>query len=186
LSNGMVYEWDHPDEQPIYYTWRSKEFDAPKPVNFGACIIKAEATNTDFAPSELSGEQRAWNERRIQRPLNPIGYTPVGGSRWAMTPTLGSPDFNSTPEDELEGVDRRQYPTGGSPLWFLGIRPGGGFAFFRVFADRRLVATLVVQANQIMRLPSGFKAHFWQFELISNANTYSIAVAETGKELMDV
>jgi hypothetical protein len=186
LSSGVVYEWDHPDEPPVYYTWRSKEFDTPRPLNFGACIVKAEPSLTEYEPSELGGEQRVWNERRIQRPLNPIGYTPLAGSRWAMTPTLGSPDFNSTPEDELEGVDRRQYPTSGSPLWFLGIRPGGGFAFFRVFADRRLVATLVVQPNQTMRLPSGFKAHFWQFELISNANTYSIAVAETARELMDV
>jgi hypothetical protein len=187
LSNGIVYEWDNPDEQPIYFTWRSKEFDFPRPLNFGACIVKAEPSNTELGISSLVGEQRTWNETRIQRPLNPLGYTPIAGSRWAMTPTLGTPDFNSTPANELEGVDRRQYPVGGSPLWFLGIRPGvDGYAFLRVFADRRLVATLVVFPNTMMRLPSGFKAHYWQFELISNANTYSIAIAETGKELMNV
>lgn len=186
LSNGVVFEWDHPDEVPVYYTWRSKEFDLPRPLNFGACIIKSDDSAPLVAGALAAVDMRNWNTTRAQRPLNPIGYTPIGGSRWAMTPSIGTPDFNPDTNSELTGVDRRQYPVGGSSLFQAGVQAADGVAVFRVYADRRLVATLAVVPNQTMRLPSGFKAHNWQFELLSNTNTYSIAVAETAKGLMNV
>lgn len=186
VSQGVVYEWDHPDEQPVYYTWRSKEFDFPRPLNFGAIIVKADESLSSIPGLENVPAQQAWNADRFTRPLQPIGYTPVGGSRWALTPTLGGVNPFPTQDTELDGDDRRRYPVGGSPLFRTGTVIGDGSAVLRVYADRRLVATLVVRPNETMRLPSGFKAHYWQFELLSNVPTYSIAVAETAKELMDV
>jgi hypothetical protein len=86
---------------------------------------------------------------------------------------------------ELEANDRRQYPLGGSPLFAaLGFRNNA--VLIRIYADRLLKASLVIRPNKTMRLPSGFKAHYWQIEVISNANIYSIAMAETAKELMNV
>jgi hypothetical protein len=37
----------------------------------------------------------------------------------------------------------------------------------------------------MMRLPSGFKHHYWQVEIVSNVDVYSLAMTETGKELMN-
>ena len=54
----------------------------------------------------------------------------------------------------------------------------------RVFADRRMVYDEVVQRNgRPMRLPSGFKADIWQFEIRARAPVYSLHVASTMKEL---
>ena len=38
----------------------------------------------------------------------------------------------------------------------------------------------------VYRLPHGFKSDVWQFEMVSNTDIYSFAIAETGKELVSV
>jgi hypothetical protein len=58
---------------------------------------------------------------------------------------------------------------------------------FRVFADRRLVYDEDVPRNgRPVRLPSGFKADIWQFEIRARAPVYSLHVAPTVKELKGV
>ena len=58
---------------------------------------------------------------------------------------------------------------------------------FRVFADRRLVYDETVPRNgRPVRLPSGFKADIWQFEIRARAPVYSLHVAPTVKELKGV
>lgn len=187
VANDTAYEWDNPDNTAVYFTWMSKEFDFPRPVNFGACIIKMD--DYEFIPPDTSMIQiyEAWNTTRIQRPLNPLGYTALGGNRWALTPSLGSPNFNPSDDDDTAGFDRRVYPLGGSPVFDTGINllPTGTSAVLTIYADRREVARLLVDPNKTMRLPSGFKAHYWQFKLEGNVNVYSVAFAETGKELMN-
>ena len=55
---------------------------------------------------------------------------------------------------------------------------------FRVWADRRLVYDQPVPRNGLgVRLPSGFKADIWQFEVRARAPVYSVHVASTMKEL---
>ena len=57
----------------------------------------------------------------------------------------------------------------------------------KVFADRRVVYDQQVPRNgRAVRLPSGFKADIWQFELRGRAPIYSLHVASTMKELKGV
>lgn len=57
----------------------------------------------------------------------------------------------------------------------------------RVYADGRLVMTreLVVPGEQ-WRMPSGFKADFWQFEVESGVEIFSLQAATSAKELENV
>jgi hypothetical protein len=57
---------------------------------------------------------------------------------------------------------------------------------FRVWADRRLAYDQPVVPNKQFRLPSGFKAQLWQFELEGNTGISRVMVAETGKELATI
>jgi hypothetical protein len=58
---------------------------------------------------------------------------------------------------------------------------------FRVFADRQLIYDQPVPKNgQACRLPSGFKADIWQFEIRARAPVYSCHVATTERELVQV
>jgi hypothetical protein len=58
---------------------------------------------------------------------------------------------------------------------------------FKVYANRRLVYDQPVPRNgRPIRLPSGFKADIWQFEIRARAPVYTMHVASTAKELKGV
>jgi hypothetical protein len=71
--------------------------------------------------------------------------------------------------------------------WGTSIMPTTEKVRFKVYADRRVVYDQVVPKNgRPVRLPSGFKADIWQFEIKSRAPVYSLHVSSTVKELRNV
>jgi hypothetical protein len=68
--------------------------------------------------------------------------------------------------------------------WGTSIMPTTEKVRFIAYADRRVVYDQVVQRNgRPIRMPSGFKADVWQFEIKSRAPVYTLHVASTVKEL---
>lgn len=185
ISNDRVFQWDDPTQKSVYYTWVSKEFDFPRPVNLAAAIVKMDLLVDSVPEIPQADEKEAWNAVRMTEPLHPIGFTAIGMPRREELPPVG---FPADPYDEMGAGDRRVYPIGGSPLFITdpSFVLTSDVVYLKVYADRKLVATLAARPNQTMRLPSGFKAHFWQFELTGNVDVYSVAVAETAKSLMNV
>jgi hypothetical protein len=67
------------------------------------------------------------------------------------------------------------------------IMPTTEHVHFKVYADRQIVYDQTVPKNgRGVRLPSGFKADIWQFEIKARAPVYSLHVASTMKELKGV
>lgn len=65
--------------------------------------------------------------------------------------------------------------------------PTPDFGVARVYADDRLVFTrALVRSGDLFRLPSGFKATFWQVEVETSMKISSIEIATTAKELGSV
>jgi hypothetical protein len=61
------------------------------------------------------------------------------------------------------------------------------FGTVKVYADDRLVMTRAInKSGELIRLPSGFKAEFWQFEVTSKVPLSSIQAANSVKELSNV
>jgi hypothetical protein len=59
------------------------------------------------------------------------------------------------------------------------------YGLVRVFADKRLVMTRELRASgELMRLPSGFKADYWQIEFEAIVNVTSFQMATSVKELL--
>lgn len=65
--------------------------------------------------------------------------------------------------------------------------PNTQLGVVRVFADgvREYVAEIRT-SGELMRLPSGFQATFWQFEIEAKVRIYSLEAATSAKELMNV
>ena len=71
--------------------------------------------------------------------------------------------------------------------WASGVLPVGEKVRFTVYADRRKAYEQTVAKNgKPIRLPSGFKADIWQFEIRARVPVYSLHVASTMKELRAV
>jgi hypothetical protein len=57
----------------------------------------------------------------------------------------------------------------------------------KVYADDRLVFSREMRSSgEFMRLPSGFKATYWQIEVQGNVRIQSIETATAAKELLNV
>jgi hypothetical protein len=96
----------------------------------------------------------------------------------AMRVYFGTPDGNYLPDEVNDADDdysiNMQYDT-------------GDLAIVRVYADDRLVfARQLEVSGDLFRLPSGFKAIYWQIEIEGIVPIYSVEIATAAKELKSV
>jgi hypothetical protein len=177
LRKNQVSIWDPPDTIPYYYTWQSKVFDFPKPLNFGALRIKFRNLLVEL-DEDVVEQYQVFNVARIANPLNTVNLAAVNAVRTEViagwneaqnkTPIAGSP----------------LYPTGD----LLRVIPS---VQIRMWArnkesEMELVYVQTIEDEDIYRLPTGFTSDVWQFELVGNTDVYSVALAETAKELQNV
>jgi hypothetical protein len=183
VKDNRVYKWEPADGMPLYYTWKSKVFDVPKPLNFSCVIVKS--TPAQIVVSQATIDTAIeFNLERMAFKLNPLGRVVLGGSR---TEVLAGDPFDPVEPGDLIGIRQDRFPVGGSPLFNI-VRLSGleESAVLNVYADGTLRASLNVTPNLVQRLPSGFKAHTWQLELLGNLRVYSMAMATTARELSQV
>lgn len=63
----------------------------------------------------------------------------------------------------------------------------GQYGLVRVYADGTLVWTRELRTSgELMKLPSGFKADFWQVEIEAYVDVFNLQVAATSKDLVKV
>jgi len=76
------------------------------------------------------------------------------------------------------------HPTGPRNNALVQVIDTNQYGLLRVYADNRLVATRELrESGELLRLPSGFKAEFWQIEFQARVNINSIQMATSSKEL---
>ena len=175
VRNNRVYEFDPDSGLIVTYTWRSKEFNTTKPVNFGAYRI--EWKSDDSISIERLADYQEYNAARFAAgPLDTLAQHVLGGVK---TYGLSVPAADPIPE--------WRQPLGGPVLYPIGLIDSIiKTVTLRVWADDALVYDQVVPTTLPMRLPAGFKADRWVFELTGTARVVNLKVAETGTELQNV
>jgi hypothetical protein len=204
LYDNVVFDWNPPSGAPIQYRWRSKIISSPKPVNLGAALIKYSSATVTVDDGGVAPPDPPPGGDRLQdfndaifalKPLAPIGYDLVGKlgthAKWKSTsetlliPLRGSAigrsvlfETNAIADSPSLALSATQTFTVGSPVVdVLG---------FTLYADGVLKFTGAITSDTMFRLPSGYKADQWEFELSGNVNVRSLQVAETGKGLVGV
>ncbi len=100
-----------------------------------------------------------------------------------------------TPERKNLGVARVMFETlEGAPT--LNPTPNASlvqtlaadqYGLFRLYADGVHVFTREIRTSgEIMKLPSGYKAHYWQFEIEARVRVFSVEMASSAKEMSKV
>jgi hypothetical protein len=174
IYQDRVWEWDPEDSERLYWRWKSKEFHLPKPVNFGAMKIKFDDQDVDVSADVLSYYQPYNTARFVAGTLNTLnGHVLHGVQKKGLVPSWTEPE--------------NRMPLGGSPIYSIAqLLTELSVVRFTMFADGEIVFDTIVQNQGIVRLPAGFKRDIYQFEMVSNSNVYSVAIASTGKELASV
>lgn len=178
-----VYVWDDPSEFREEYRYRSPDFHIPMPVNLGA--VKVELQSDEDALIDFNfpyDDLLAWNTERIEYPLAELGGDCLAGNDISIADT----ELEAMTETLPLAYRAAKLPLGGSPL----IELAGDIADMlkvrlNVYAEGELVFSEIVHNTPYMRLPSGFKADHWSFEVIGRKAVYHIIAAETGKGLRD-
>ncbi len=178
VQKNQVRLWDPPGSTPLEYTWLSKEFDLPKPVNFSAMKIKFDGGGYQIPPALLQ-DYTSFNSQRVTQPLNSLNLHAINGVR-SMAGITGAGAI----------VAQIKTPLAGSPLLNLGNLAGViGAVQVTIFARTPTTQqwftafTWTCVDERMYSLPAGFKAEGYQIQLVGNVNVYSIAIAETGTEL---
>lgn len=171
IRADRLFDWDPEVTERLFWTWKSKEFHLPKPVNFGAVKIKFLAQSEPVTIDTGNADYfQTFNDARISSPLNTLGGHVLGG-----TQTVAVTDW---------GEAQNRTALGGSELYRVSpISTQPSVARFRAYANGTLVYDNAITSEEIMRMPTGFKRDVWQFELACNSHVYSVQIAETGKEL---
>lgn len=171
IYEDRVWEWDPEESERLYWRWKSKEFHLPKPVNFGALKIKFNDEDADVE-SDVLEYYVPYNEARFAvGPLNTLnGHALCGVQNKGQVPNWTEPE--------------NRMPLGGSPLYSIAqLTVQLSVVRFTMYANREIVFDTIVQDQDMVRLPVGFKRDVYQFEMVSNTDVYSVSVAQTGKEL---
>lgn len=125
VFDNIVYEFNPAFGVPQTYTWRSKEFVTPKPVNFGACKFEASVVVPPppggipppggELPPEIGDEYQKFNDVRHKYILNPVNLTAMNAVKLVRT----FPDWPLDPEDEenLPLLAENSQPFHDSPLY---------------------------------------------------------------------
>lgn len=151
LRGGYLYQWDDASTPPIQYRWKSRLYEFNYPVNLGAFRLFAVPGNETEAEYDLDAENAAFNAQRITFPLAPIGNNALGSVRVYSEIT--------TP------LVQNQDPFAGSALRAGGLVLGADVYRVLIYANDELVFDTLARDRELVPLPSGFKATFWQVEV---------------------
>ena len=190
MADSKVYEWGRQLAPYSVGRWHSKEFQLPKPVNFGAFRISLDTTYPPETPAIPSV---------IIQP-----FDQVEGGPWtdlAAIPNYCRPGtimFN-------ESLEPGTYPPGKGPGDYVGLwpywygvvgtnivtpinlnLPPGIPAYVGIYAKGDLVWENYVENDITYRIPSGFKSEIWQVVILTRVPVMKFQMAETGKELANV
>lgn len=170
ISRDVVFLWNPPTTIPLSYTWKSKVFEVPYPVNMGAYRLQYEDVITD--PDSIPGyDFEPYNADRITTRLNSYNDHAYNGVR-VETGVTDSPP-----------VVQSRTPLGGSPLEPTSPVTVRANIQVQIWGDGIKRYDQEVTSQQMIRLPSGYKADKWQIALTSAQNIYSFKMAGTAKEL---
>ncbi len=190
LSNDRLWEWDaETTDQRLQWTWVSKMFHFPKPMNFGAARLHMITGDTDFT-DEITAKYA---------PYNTALFTAINSQPGALArlntlngqPLGGSPAPNTGLVAGWEETENRQ-PMGGSLLHPVGTLSSQTNSVRVIISvdyqngQKKEVFDKVILTEDIFRLPTGFKSDLWQIKMIGNTTVYSLQLAETPNGLAAV
>lgn len=171
IRGGVLYEWDNFKMPRVQYRWKSKVFDFPKPVNWGAARISMDIRKVEIPNEDIVEFYTEFNQLRVAFPLAPIGNKAFGLAR----------DYD-IPTPIVENKD----PAAGSALRKEELGLNAGLVLFLVWADDELVFSTLAEAGELLPLPVGFKAERWQFEVRAYSTIRSVEFGSSPKALARV
>lgn len=178
-DSGEIFEWDA-DGQPLLTTeWKSKVFINKEYTNIGAARVVADFSTDQteinainaFNAAVVAHNTEMWSLSADLGTLNAqISYTdPVTTAYTIVDNSIGGSLVN--------GDVRTQYS----------LEAIGSYEVnFRLWANKTLVADVVVSDSEVFRLPTGYKSDTFEVAVSGSARIRAIHLADTPQGLVNV
>lgn len=164
-TDNAIYQLDASTLNNTRYSWKSKKFIGPAPVNFSAMQI-----NADFVYlNDTTANAQAQAEYLLR--------TLAVFTRGQTTGVLGG-EANAKMCNVLE-ANGSDMPSGPET-------PEPRFVQVTVIADQKQVITKTLRDYTPIRMPAGFKAYEWEVQISGNVPVRSFAMATTMQEIKQV
>ncbi len=159
MLDGEIKMWEGDAGNPLAYKWRGN-ISAPMPINFGAAAVQADLDSI-ITEDDIS----AYTARRDAIVVENAAWWAAAG-----------------PGEALNGAEINAIPLGGNAFQVAPGIPAYSMQL-SVYADGELKHQQFIQTADGFRLPSGFRAREWEFEIEGMANIQKIQLANTMIEL---
>lgn len=159
--DGLLYQLDCDPVNLSTFTWKSKKFDVPQPVNFTCFQVDADYSYLNDSSSAAAVAQVIAFNQAI----------------WA-----GS----SVNAGAVNGIQMNGYSLNGSAMKNVPTAADLRSITASIFAEGSLVTSMTVSDHDPIRLPDGFKAYEWEIELSGNAPIHSVGMATSIAELKSI
>ena len=157
-----ISRWNTTVGNFMTWTWQSKDFRLPQPVNFGAAQLIFESASSYADTQAASAKYQAditSNQNAISLKTMTIDY----GDYAFGDDTAIMDDSLVVPNDT--GVDK---------------------LYFTVFANKQEVLTKLVTDNKPFKLPAGYKEDNYSFQVMGTVKLLAVKIAQTMNELRTV
>lgn len=178
-DSGELYEWDAAGQPLLSVEWKSKVFVNKEYTNLGAARIVADfsadqdalAAIVAFNAAVVDHNTEMWSLSAQLGTLNgQLSYTDPATSAYTVVDnTIGGSLVN--------GDVRTQYTL---------EAVGSYYVNFRLWANKVLVADVVVSNSEIFRLPTGYKSDTFEVAVSGSARIRAIHLADTPQGLVNV
>lgn len=178
-DSGELYEWDATGQPLLSTEWKSKVFVNKDYTNLGAARVVADFSTDQAALDAINAFNAAvvahntemWSLSAQLGPLNgQLSYTdPVTSAYTIVDNSIGGSLVN--------GDVRTQYTR---------AAVGSYEVNFRLWANKTLVADVVISDSEIFRLPTGYKSDTFEVAVSGSARIRAIHLADTPQGLVNV
>jgi hypothetical protein len=168
--NGKLYvvdseglkEYDADAGFRLVYQWRSKEYELPKPVNFGAARVEFVS---EMTAADVTAAQAAYDAAVAAQPAKIAGGVgAINGRR--------------------VGLNNNSAINGYTPT--LPPIPDAAYVNFTLYADGEPIFGAVLFDNEAFTLPAGYKSDSYSVQLDGTVRVKNVKIAETMSGLSKV
>jgi hypothetical protein len=191
LGQNRAWNWDPSNAERLSWRWQSKVFQTPEPVNFGAFRLMFNPAEENIS-SDIEAYYGPYNEALFSAVPNVAPATATYAQRGLNTlngGTLGGSPVQAGGLVANWTEDENRQPLGGSllyPIIRLSTQQLSVRLQVKVGRTGEVKYDRVIYDEGIYRLPTGFKADLWQFNMTGNTDVYSLQVGTTPRALKGV
>jgi hypothetical protein len=160
-SNGFVQQLNSGTGLFMQYSWRSKEFVNPNPVNLGACKVDFEGAVTASDAAAIEAANNAIKEANVSLLASPLGV--------------------------LNVAPLNMYRVDGSNLADLYVpAASASYVSISLYANGKLQFTKVVNDTKVWRFPAGLKYDNYSIGITGTAPVKAVVLGGTPMDLKAV